>query len=523
MIPLLRPYFLSLLVTLLLLGAGCSSSSDSKVTNDVEAAPDLFGQDVYVEADLANVGEVAGEDVVPFEDLVEEPEVTIPSSLCDQPELAVCGAVTAAPTSSNEISTFAQNNAFPLRCAAAGADGWDFSILGKEFEGHKACFMGEVHASNEIGLASADLFEYLVRYHGVRVLALEIGMDTTADLQDFLATGNPAAMQAIGADMYGENMFRRLLPERAHELVLEGYDLDVVGVDVPQRLAWVNEQLTAIAAEMTDDVAVGLLLDTLPAPREIQSYGMMGLETAYVEDAEDYYKMVLDHIEAICAALSDEASCEEVEYLAYSLWMGAVFVSQDFMMGSLGGGDQSYLMQMMMEREQILIWTFQQAIPDDETLLYAHMGAAHAAKGGWNVAGQLDKFYPTTQGQIYSVTPSYGPGSAIFYGFSSQSLPAEPKHLAEALAKMPEDRYYLPTAHPGLDCTGNPFAEVSVNGLGGEYGISYDSFFFYRQLTADKPGGMWYAGNGAWEQFFLDQLERLRFAQELMFRTQDLH
>jgi hypothetical protein len=231
--------------------------------------------------------------------------------------------------------------------------------------------------------------------------------------------------------------------------------------------------------------------------------------------------MVLDNMEAICAPLADDAECERIEYLAYSLWMGAVFVSQDFMMGSLGGGDQSAMMAAMMEREQILIWTFQNAIPDDDTLLYAHMGAAHAAKGGWNVAGQLDKYYPTTMGQIYSVTPAYGPGSAIFYGFSSQSLPTEPKTLGEALATMPEDRYFLPTAHPGLDCIGNPYEEVNVNGLGGQYGTSYDSFLFYDKLTADKPGGMWYVGNSAWEQFFIDQVERLRYAQELMFRTHD--
>ncbi len=231
--------------------------------------------------------------------------------------------------------------------------------------------------------------------------------------------------------------------------------------------------------------------------------------------------MVLDNMEAICASLEEDAECERIEYLAYSLWMGAVFVSQDFMMGSMGGGDQSAMMAAMMEREQILIWAFQNAIPDDDTLLYAHMGAAHAAKGGWNVAGQLDKYYPTTLGQVYSVTPAYGPGSAIFYGFSSQSLPTEPKSLGEALATMPEDRYFLPTAHPGLDCTGNPYEDVNVNGLGGQYGTSYDSFLFYDKLTADKPGGMWYVGNSAWEQFFIDQVERLRYAQELMFRTHD--
>ncbi len=523
MISFLRPHAPALLASLLFVISGCSSSGKSQVDLDARNEAESAFEDLYLEEDDATGLDAEEEDAPSVEELVDEPDVVEPAGVCGYPELAVCEASTAAPTTKTAISNFVMNNAFRLRCAEAGEGGWDFSVYGEEFAGQQAFFMGEVHGSNEIGQTSADLFEYLVRNHGVRVLALEIGMDTTADLQDFVATGDPASMQATGSDMYGDNMFRQLLPERAHELVLEGYEIDVVGVDVPQRLAWVNEQLEDVAGGMDDPVAAGLLLETLPPPREIQSYGMFGLETAYVDQAEIYYQMVMDNLEAICAALEDEEECEKVEYLAYSLWIGAVFVSQDFMMGSMGGGDQSLMMQMMMEREQILIWTFEQAIPSDDTRLYAHMGAAHASKGSWNVAGQLDKFYPITKNQVYTVTPAYGPGSAIFYGYSSQSLPTEPKILGEALSTMPEDRYFLSTGSPGLDCTANPYKDEVVIGMGGQYGSSYDSFLFYRQLTADKPGGMWYVGNSAWEQFFIDQVERLRYAQELMFRTHDFN
>ncbi len=276
MVSFVRLHAPALLTLLFIVSLGCSSSGSSEVAPDTQVEADSTSEDLYLEEDLAVEVEVV-EDIPFVEELVDEPDVVVPESLCGHPLLATCEHVSAAPTLANEISTFVKNNAFPLRCAEAGAEGWDFSIYGEEFAGQQAFFMGEVHGSNEIGQASADLFEYLVRFHGVQVLALEIGMDTTEDLKDFLATGSPTAMQAIGADMYGDNMFRRLLPERAHELVLEGYEIDVVGVDVPQRLAWVNEEIEAIAAELDDEVAVGLLLDTLPAPREIQSYGMMAL------------------------------------------------------------------------------------------------------------------------------------------------------------------------------------------------------------------------------------------------------
>ncbi len=520
-------YLLFVALTMLL---ACSSSDGSKATVDaVNSLSDSETMDVLSAQDLVDPEETlagmdGGSDLGQLEDLGgEEPDVVVPESLCGQPQLAQCEATTEAPTSQGEKQTFAKNNAFRLRCPESGADGWDFAIFGQQFEGHQAFFMGEVHGSNEIGQASADLMEYMVRTHGATVIALEIGMDTTADMQHYVVTGAEASLKAIGIDQYGDNMFRKLLPERARQLYLEGFDIQMVGFDVPQRLAWLNEELEALAQAMSDDTAKGLLLDTMPPPREIASYGMMGLEQAYVDKAEDYYNHVLDNLTEICAALPDEASCKRAEMLAYSFWIGAVFVSQDFMMGSMGGGDQMAMMQMMMEREQILIWTFQNAIPDDDTICYGHMGAAHASKGGWNVAGQLDKYYDVTKNQIYTVTPAYGPGSAIFYGFSSQALPTEPKAVGEALATMPEDRYFLSTNHPGLDCTENPFVHDMVTGLGVEYGQSYDAFFFYDKLTADKPGGWWYAGNSAWEQFFIDQVQRLSYAQELMARTHDLY
>ncbi len=513
------------LLALFLLAAACSSSGSSPSD---EPAPDVQSEDGRDFDDLpAPEGDVPAVDVadpapdVPSEpDEAEEPEVVVPEGICDQPGLAACQATSEKPTTTNEIQSFAKNNALRLRCAEA-AGGWDFSIFLQEFQGQQAFFMGEVHGSNEIGPASADLFEYLVRHAGVRVLALEIGMDTTAALTHFLKTGAESDMKEIGADMYGDNMFRRLLPERAHQLYLEGFDLAIVGVDVPQRLAWVNEELESLA-EGLPEASATLLLADMPPPREIASYGMMGIEQEYVDSAEAWYNGVMDNLEAICTGL-DEAACERIEYLAYSLWIGAVFVSQDFMMSSMGGGDQAYMMQMMMEREQILLWTFKQAIPNDETRLYAHMGAAHASKGGWNVAGQLDKFHATTKDQVYTVTPAYGPGSAIFYGYSSQALPADPQVLGPALADMPEDRYFLSTGHPGLDCTENPFVDYPNPALGGVYGDSWDSFFFYRKLTADNPGGWWYAGNSAWQSFFGQQMERLQYAQELMAEAHRLH
>jgi hypothetical protein len=308
------------------------------------------------------------------------------------------------------------------------------------------------------------------------------------------------------------------LPTVARELVLEGHEITAVGVDVPQRLAWVNEQLELVADMAGDATVQALIVDSLPPPREIDSYGMFGIEDAYVALAEEYYNHIIDNLVLICAAY-DESDCQRVEYLAYSLWMGAVFVSQKFMMGAMGGNDPE-LMAMMMEREQILLYNYKQAIGLSGQRVFAHMGSAHGMKGGWNVAGQLDSHWNVTKGQVYTTSPSYGPGSAVFYGIMTQQLPADPQVIAASLQDLPAERYFLSTDDPGLDCTASPFIDMDVPQLGNKYGIAWDAFFYFDKLSADSPGGWFYIPTAGRERFYREQVQRLQIADRLLRKAQ---
>lgn len=518
-----RPLLAACLLLLLL--PACSSGDAGGSGNDVGSAADLSGEAQSAAADFSSADALppddAGQDLARSDGSWDDdstPVGPIPASVCGQPAMAECLETSPAPAASGGIQGFAVNNAIPLQCTAGGPGGWDFTVFLREFEGKQIFIFGEVHGSNEIGPASAALFRRLVEHYGVSILALEIGMDTTDDLDEYVQTGSEAALKAFGADQYSDVMFRKLLPEVARELVLEGHEISVVGVDVPQRLAWANEQLELLAAQAEDAAVQGLIVDSLPPPREIDSYGMFGIEDAYVAQAEEYYNHVVDNLDTICAAY-EPAGCERVEYLAYSLWMGAVFASQKFMMGAMGGNDPE-LMAMMMEREQILLYNLKQAVGDSGERLYAHMGAAHGMKGGWNVAGQLDSHWAVTQGRVYTTSPAFGPGSSVFYGIMTQQVPPDPQVIAESLQNLPEERYFLSTDDPGLDCTASPFIDMQVPQLGNQYGVAWDAFFYFDKLTADSPGGWFYVPTAGREGFYRQQVQRLQMAERLLHRTQ---
>jgi hypothetical protein len=514
------------MLMVLLLSSSCSTGSGSKQEGtDVVADSGAEDTGSTVE-DVASVpdfqGDVSGHEEIKSEvgDDGKIPPLEEPTSECHTPELAVCEQLKPSPSEETGIQSFAVNNAFRLVCPEASGDGWDFTVFHREFQDHQVFFMGEIHGSNEIGPASAALFEYMVRYGGVTVLALEIGMDTSVAMNEYVQTGSQDAAKAFGVDQYSDVMFRKILPEKARSLVEEGFDISVVGIDVPGRLAWVNEQLQDLSDGISDQQVQGLIIETLPPPKNESDYGMLGLDNAYVELARDYYDHVMDNLDTICTAF-DEAGCERVEYLAYSLWIGSVFVSQDFMMGAMGGGDQTELMAMMMEREQILIWNYINILPDSETRVYSHVGAAHASQAGWNVAGQLAKFHAPTMDRIYSTAPAYGPGSEVFYGIMTQAVPTEPAVAGASLAGLPEENYYLSTVHPGLDCTDNPFLDEPVPQLGNLYGTSWDAFFFFRHVTADSPGGWWYViPESARDRFYREATWRMQYAETLLREIQ---
>ncbi len=514
------------LVLLVVLLAACNGGDgdaggpgvDTMDPEDVAASEDALVEDV----------EAPGEDTVAPD--TAEPDVALPplelppEFTCGDPDALIpCDTVGPMPTDAASIAQWVGDNAIPLLCTDAQGEHWDFDIFASEFEGMGLFILGEVHGSKEIGTTSADLFEALVHGAGVNVAALEMGMDTTAALNEYILTGNEAVLDdGLFWGQYQDVMFRKTIPRRARKIYEEtGIQVRVVGIDTPQRLAWVNEQITEKAAGLGAQ-AKGLLLDVLPAAME-PPYGSwgMGLDTAYVNLSKNYHKHVLENQDVICAELDPDA-CEDIEFLAWALYIGALFNSSDFQAAMMGQGNPMDMMMWMNERESLIDYNFRRAAPDASTVMYSHMGSAHAAKGGWNVAALLDEGYAPLQGRVYSVAPAYGAGSEIFYGIQTQNVPAEPASLAGTLSQLPVENYFVSTNQPGVDCSANPFADDVPQQIGGTYGASYDAFFWYRLLTPEQEGWGWGkptpgAPSDDWRaDFIADQVARMRFADRMM-------
>ncbi|MBM4370167.1 MAG: hypothetical protein FJ098_00835 [Deltaproteobacteria bacterium] len=496
-------------------GGGTGDEGPAADTDDVAAPGDAAGPpDVGAgDPEVSDAGAAADLELRP------EPPPDLPPEFSCAPmeSLTSCGTVGPAPGDPAANAQWVGTNAVPLRCTDGAGEHWDFDIFADGFQDRALFCMGEVHGSMEIGPASADLMEALVRGAGVDTLALEMGMDLSEALDAYVESGDESLLDdGLFWGQYTDVMFRKALPRRARAIFEDtGLRVRLVAVDTPQRLAWVNERITEVAGTL-DAQAASLLLDVLP-PAQEPPYGNwgMGLDTAYVNLTKNYHQHVVDHRDVICAELANEA-CEDLEFLAWALYTGARFNSSDFTAAMMGRGNPLELMTWMTEREELLEHNFRRAMPDG-TRLYAHMGAAHCAKGGWNVAGLLDSAHPPAQGRVYSVTPAYGAGSKIFYGYSAQAVPPEPAAAASSLAQLPLENYFLATAHPGVDCSANPFADEVAARVGGAYGVAYDAFFWFRTLTPEQSG--WWKPRRAWETVGVqDPAERLRFADEVLAR-----
>ncbi len=508
------------LVALIAVLMACEGGAETSVppADDAVGGKDTVSADAPTEDALP--ADVSGLDVTPdgSEEDTVAPRLDLPPEYtCGVSDaLSPCDTVGPMPADAATIAQFTVDNAVPLRCTDGLGEHWDFDIFASEFEGQAAFFMGEVHGSDEIGTASADLFEALVYGAGVNVAALEMGMDTSAAYNEYVLTGDESVLDdGLYWEQYTDSMFRKTIPRRARKIYEEtGIIVTVLGVDTPMHLAWVNERIVEIATPLTVQ-AQSLLLDVLPAAKE-PPYGLMGLDSAYVALTKNYHQHVMDNEDVICAGLSPEA-CEDIEFLAYALYVGAVFNSYDFQQLMMGQGNPMNMMIWMNERETLLDYNFRRALPDDDTILYAHMGAAHCAKGDWNVAGMIHKEHPPAQGRVYSVSPAWGPGSKVFYGISAQGLPAEPPALADLLVQMPAENYFVASNHPGMDCSANPFGDDVSRQVGGTYGASYDAFFWFNILTPEKAGWSKPSFEEDWRaEFIRDQTARTRFADRMM-------
>lgn len=494
--------------------SGCSrskTSGESDASEDV--APDSQdGSDVPTDVEAEDQGDPHGDGPADpdSEDTAEEDvqEEEVEEGACGrQPTLPECTDVSPAPATTEEIHEFVDVNAIPLRCSEDGIERWEFDILFDEFEDMSVFMMGEIHGSVEIGKASADLFEAMAGKGIVNVMSMEIAMDVTEAMNEYITRGAGDLVDVYGFSEWPRNVFWRTLVERARDMHLAGTTLPAYGVDTPWRLAWVNEQIEAMAAGLGDE-ARGLMLDTLPAPVEFGEW----VESPYVNETEAYHQHIVNHSGTICAELID-ADCERLQYLALALYLGAFINSMEFYTSP-----PDVMEAWFARREDLVFYNYRMFIQSGEERVYTHMGAAHTAKMDGQVAYWLDMDHPATADGVYTVAPAYGPGSKIMYGAWVFDLDPEPQIASDILWKLPIDNYFLATHHPGTGCIGNPFVRVEVTELGGFYGASYDSLFWYRLLTPDRSGGGGRDMMSPMRRAIMDKWERMQYADTLMLQ-----
>ena len=392
-----------------------------------------------------------------------------------------CEELGPAPLGTSSIEKFFQANAVPVRCDTADGAAWDLQVFADDFQGHRIFLFGEVHGSDELGRMSAEVFAHLVRTGAVNALSMEIGVDVTDALNEYIRTGGGPLIREYGFHRFPAGMFLRTLSTRARALYQEGYEIKAFGVDTPLRLAWVNEQIETLAEAFLAETH-DLVVDALPPAMELYH----DVTTAYLDDARDYRNHVVDHLDTICAEL-DEADCERLAQLAEALWLGAF--SRSNSLYSAPGHEQR---QFFSVRETFIYYSYRVNMPDESVRVFTHMGAAHTAKaaspgvGYLQAAGLLDTEYPVTAGAVYSTTPGYGDGSQILYGYDLFSLSGEPWVVANALEDAdPPRTFYVSTHRPGHDCKRNPLLSRGTPDLGVLYGEAYDAVTFIDVLTPE--------------------------------------
>jgi len=403
---------------------------------------------------------------------------------CGDPvTLPECQETTPGPTDTADVEVFVAENAVPLQCGEAGNEQWDFTVFDADFRDTGLFMFGEVHYSNELGVISAALFEFLVREGQVNALSMEFGMDVTDAMNDYIQTGGGDMVTVYSFNQLPATMFVRTLLDKAHELYLEGYELTAFGVDHPSRLTWVNDEIEALAASLVD--SQDLVLDTMPqAPPGAPPFIM----DDFPDEAKAYYQHITDNLETICAEL-DDADCERLEMLTRGLWLGAFAASM-----AMFTATEEQVQEFFSTREPLIVYNYRTNIPTEDVRVYTHMGAAHTSKGATGMgftgtAGQMDTDYPVTTDRVYSTSPGYGEGSQIAQGgFFPQTLPAEPATVASALEDAPVDTYYVSTQHPSHDCVDTPMYSLFSSMTLGFYGMSYDALVFVRKLTPATSG-----------------------------------
>ncbi len=404
-----------------------------------------------------------------------------PFSACGEPaEPPICETVSRAPQSWVDVKSFIRLNSVPLRCTIGERNWWDFAVVERDFDAKRLFMFGEVHGSQELGPMSAALFEHLVRAGLIDSFSIEIGVDTTDPMNEYIRTGAGPLVTDYAFDYWPRKMMWTELVAKARELHLEGYETTAFGCDTPMRLQYVNEEIEAIAERLVETRT--LVLDSLPQPGpEV----WQEVSYSYLTDADEYSEQIQANRERICAELDDEILCERLVIMAETVWLGAFSAYS----GTHNTNDR-FFYQFLRRREPLIYHSYRFHMGDGQRV-YTHMGAFHTAKTvdpqySYASAGsRLANEWEPTQGLVFTTTPNYGSGSQIRYGGEIMNVSPDPSVVADALEDEEIDRYYVPLNRPGADCRATPLEDEQSSTTGADLGETYDAMMFVKKLTPE--------------------------------------
>lgn len=394
------------------------------------------------------------------------PEQKIESLCYDELNNESCGNLAPAPTSSAAINSFIQQNAYPLKCDK----GTDLSAISQLFgKDNQVFMMGEVHGTNEIGIMSEALFEYLVKNNGVNTLAFEGPMDFQESFQNYVETGIKDTTFRQFSYYFAENMFINILTEKARELHSQGYPIQIALVDFSYGTETPIKKIKEVAQKLS--TYKNMVLTNIPdekgpfdEPNE-----------TYANQTIAYTDTILDKINDICSELND-ADCDKLTNMTHALWVAVAIIDM-----------YNVYDEWFARREFVIYYNLRSYIKDASSKTYMHMGAFHTNKWDSSAGSRLAQEYEVTRNKVISLTAAWGDGSEIFYQYEME-IPAEPEVINDALKTEPNGPYFISSTLAGIECTENPLSDMILDKseFYGTMSQLYDGAIYFRQLTPES-------------------------------------
>lgn len=363
-----------------------------------------------------------------------------------------CPSLRAAPSNTQDISKFIQNEAVALR-SGAPEPVWNFQSLLEAFGSKKVFVFGEAHGSNEFGIVSARLLEALVQSQQVNVIALEAPMDFAEQMQHYVDTGEGDPARFYMDFRIGEipqNSFWVTLPRMVRQLSVSGIHLRISPTDNPFRTDSALNEIKGLATKMTKARA-DFVVEILPSPTTSTS--------ATEEDgkkADHFYDQIQSHKKELCLDLN-QAQCHRLLTLTSAIWV----TTKSSLIKGLNA-------EWLRRREELTYLNVQALMTKPEDRLYMHVGAFHVNKlpktiyGLTTISGILANEFSLTKGQVFTVAPAFAAGSVSATNWSTYP-PRDsvwksgiPKPVIDAVSDNPLHPLFISAVQSSKDCQANP-------------------------------------------------------------------